>query len=141
VVYPRIGVVLGRGGAAFEKLLMVFKSGLGGRLGNGRQWMPWIHLDDLRAALVHAVVSDSLKGPVNCTAPAPERNVDFTRKFAKAVRRPALLPVPGFALKLALGGFGGVLLEGQRAVPAALQHDGFSFQYPTLESALGNLLA
>lgn len=139
VVRPRIGVVLGREGAAFKKLLLVFKSGLGGRLGSGLQWMPWIHIDDLRAALVHAVVSDSLSGAANCTAPNPERNRDFTRKFAAAVRRPAVLPVPGFALKLALGGFGGVLLAGQRALPAALAADGFRFQYPTLESALGDL--
>jgi uncharacterized protein (TIGR01777 family) len=140
VVRPRIGVVLGRGGSAFEKLLLVFKSGLGGRLGTGQQWMPWIHIDDLRAALVHAVVSDSLSGAVNCTAPHPERNRDFTRKFAAAVRRPALLPVPGFALKLALGGFGGVLLAGQRAIPAALEADRFRFRHPTLESALNDLL-
>lgn len=140
VVRPRIGVVLGRGGPAFEKLVTVFRSGLGGRLGSGRQWMPWIHLEDLRAALVHAVVSESLGGAVNFTAPAPERNGDFTRKFAAALRRPALLPVPGFALKLALGGFGGALLEGQRAVPTALEADGFRFQHPTLESALEDLL-
>lgn len=140
VVRPRIGVVLGRGGPAFEKLLLVFKSGLGGRLGSGLQWMPWIHLDDLRASLVHAVVSDSLTGAVNCTAPHPERNRDFTRKFAAAVRRPAVLPVPGFALKLALGGFGGALLAGQRALPAALEADGFQFRHPALESALRDLL-
>ncbi|MFZ9937219.1 MAG: TIGR01777 family oxidoreductase [Luteolibacter sp.] len=140
VVCPRIGVVLGRGGPAFAKLATIFKTGLGGRLGDGRQWMPWVHLDDLRAALVHAVVSESLQGPVNCTAPAPERNADFTRKLAEALHRPAILPVPGFALKLALGGFGGALLEGQRAVPAALETDGFHFRYPTLEAALEELL-
>ena len=140
VVRPRIGVVLGRGGPAFEKLRLVFKAGLGGRLGSGCQWMPWIHLADLRAALVHAVVSDSLTGPVNCAAPQPERNRDFTRKFARTLHRPALLPVPGFALKLALGGFGGALLAGQRALPAALQENGFPFRYPTLESALVDLL-
>ncbi len=140
VVRPRTGVVLGRGGAAFGKLLLVFKYGLGGRLGNGRQWMPWIHLDDLRAALIHAVVSDTLTGAANCSAPHPERNRDFTRKFAAAVHRPALLPVPGFALKLALGGFGGALLAGQRALPAALEADGFRFRFSTLESALAELL-
>jgi len=141
VVRPRIGVVLGRGGRAFEKLHRIFKFGLGGRLGSGQQWMPWIHLHDLRAALVHAVESDSLSGAANGTAPRPERNVDFTRKFAAAVHRPALLPVPGFALKLALGGFAGALLAGQRAVPAALEADGFHFRYPTLESALEELLS
>jgi uncharacterized protein len=140
VVRPRIGVVLGRDGAAFGKLLRIFRSGLGGRLGSGNQWMAWIHLDDLRAALVHAVVSESLRGAANCTAPHPERNRDFTCKFAAALHRPAALPVPGFALKLALGGFGGALLASQRALPAALEADGFHFRHPTLESALANLV-
>jgi hypothetical protein len=140
VVRPRFGVVLGRGGSAFEKLLLVFKSGLGGRLGSGRQWMPWIHLEDLCAALVHAVVNESLSGAANCSAPLPERNRDFTRKFAAALHHPAVLPVPGFALKLALGGFGGVLLASQRALPAALEASGFQFRYPTLQSALAELV-
>jgi uncharacterized protein (TIGR01777 family) len=140
VVRPRIGVVLGRGGPAFEKLRLVFKWGLGGRLGSGKQWMPWIHLADLRAALVHAVVSETLTGPANCAAPQSERNRDFTRKFAGALHRPALLPVPGFALKLALGGFAGAVLASQRVIPAALGENGFRFQYPTLESALADLL-
>jgi hypothetical protein len=103
--------------------------------------MPWIHLTDLRAAMVHAVLSDSLSGAVNGTAPAPERNAGFTRKLASAVHRPAIFPVPGFALKLVLGGFGGALLEGQRAVPAALERDGFSFKFPTLEAALADLVS
>lgn len=140
VICPRIGIVLGHGGSAMGKLLCIFKSGLGGRLGSGRQWMPWIHLHDLRAALVHAVLSESLAGAVNCAAPKPERNADFTRKLASAVRRPALLPVPGFALKLALGGFGGALLHSQNALPAALEAQGFEFRFPDLESALADLL-
>lgn len=140
VVRLRTGIVLGSEGDAFRRLAMVFKCGLGGRLGNGRQWMPWIHIDDQRAAILHAVFSAALHGAVNVCAPAPERNVDFTRKFAAAVRRPAVFPVPGFALKLALGGFGGALLEGQRALPAALEADGFRFRFPTLEPALADLL-
>ena len=85
-------------------------------------------------------VSGNLAGPVNGCAPYPESNRDFTRKFAAAVRRPALLPVPGFALKLALGGFGGALLGSQLAIPGALLEDGFEFRFPTLESALGDLV-
>jgi uncharacterized protein (TIGR01777 family) len=139
VVRVRTGIVLGRDGAAFKKLLRVFKAGIGGRLGSGRQWMPWIHLHDLQAAIVHAVLSESLAGPINGSAPAPERNMDFTRKLAAALHRPAVFPVPGFALKLVLGGFGGALLEGQRALPAALEADGFTFRFPTLESALADL--
>jgi NAD dependent epimerase/dehydratase family enzyme len=88
---------------------------------------------------VHAVVTDRLAGAVNGTAPTPERNADFTRKLAAALRRPAVLPVPGFALKLVLGGFGGALLAGQRAVPAALEAAGFEFRFRKLEEALGDL--
>ncbi len=141
VVRLRIGIVLGRDGSAFKKLILVFKSGIGGRLGSGRQWMPWIHVDDLRAAIVHAVLTPSLSGPVNGSAPTPERNRDFTRKLASALHRPALFPVPGFALKLAVGEFGGALLAGQRALPEALLSSGFRFSYPTLESALSDLVS
>jgi uncharacterized protein (TIGR01777 family) len=141
VVKLRIGMVLGKNGPAFEKLRTVFKLGVGGRLGSGQQWMSWIHVEDLRAAIVHAVVSETLRGAVNATAPVPERNVDFTRKLASALRRPALFPVPPCALKLALGEFSSVLLAGQRVLPGALLADGFEFRFRTLESALGDLLA
>lgn len=141
VVRMRIGVVLGKDGPAFRKLMFVFKLGVGGKLGSGNQWMPWIHLADLRAAMVHAACSATLVGPVNGTAPQPLKNSDFTRKLAAAVHRPAFFHAPGFALKIALGGFGGALLAGQRAMPHALDQDGFQFQFPTLEGALANLLA
>lgn len=140
VVRMRIGIVLGEGGMAFEKLRKVLKTGLGGRLGNGRQWMPWIHVADLTGAIVHALEHASMAGPVNAVAPEPLRNEDFTRKFAKALRRPAILPVPGLALRLALGEFAGALLASTRALPAALLADGFEFRYPTLEAALRDLL-
>ncbi len=140
VVRMRIGIVLGRDGSAFKKLLLVFKSGIGGRLGTGQQWMPWIHLDDLHAAILHGLFSENLTGPVNGTSPTPERNCDFTKKLAAALHRPAIFPVPGFALKLALGGFGGALLAGQRALPTALQAAGLRFKFPTLESALADLI-
>lgn len=140
VVRLRTGIVLGRDGEAFRKLVTVFKTGLGGRLGSGRQWMPWIHIADHRAAIVHAVFSESLTGAINLSAPVAERNRDFTRKLAAALHHPAILPVPGFALRLALGGFGSALLAGQHALPAALEEDGFKFRFPTLESALADLL-
>ena len=136
----RIGVVLGRGGKAFEKLLTVFKAGIGGRLGNGKQWMPWIHVDDLRRAIVFSLNHPELHGAVNGTAPNPETNAKLTYKLAKAVRRPAFFQVPGFVLKLAFGGFGGALLEGQRAVPKQLLQAGFEFQFGKLEDALRDLL-
>ncbi|MGC4015650.1 MAG: TIGR01777 family oxidoreductase [Luteolibacter sp.] len=141
VVLLRTGVVLGKGGAAFDKLRAIFRLGLGGRIGSGRQWMPWIHLQDEVEAMVHLLRSPELRGPFNLAAPQPERNVDFTRKFAAALHRPALLPVPGFALKLALGEFAGAVLGGQRAEPAALERSGFRFQFPSLEGALADLLA
>ncbi len=140
VVRRRTGNVLGKDGPAFEKLCGIFKLGIGGRLGSGKQWMPWIHLADLRAAIVHAVLSETLAGPVNGSAPNPERNSDFSSKLGDALHRPAILPSPAFALKLVLGEFATALLASQRAVPTALLADGFSFRYPTLESALAELV-
>jgi uncharacterized protein (TIGR01777 family) len=140
VVRLRIGVVLGRGGKAFEKLLTVFKAGIGGRLGNGKQWTPWIHVDDLRRAIVFSLNHPELHGAVNGTAPNPETNGELTCKFAKAVGRPAFFPVPGWVLKLALGGFGGALLQGQRAVPKQLLQAGFEFRFAKLEDALRDLV-
>ncbi len=139
VVCLRIGIVLGRNGSAFEKLRMVLRLGIGGRLGSGKQWMPWIHLDDLRAAIVHAVFSETLAGPVNGTAPHPETNANLTRKFAGALHRPAIFPAPAFALRLVLGDFASALLAGQRAIPEALEDDGFTFRFPKLEGALADL--
>ena len=102
--------------------------------------MPWIHLADHRAAIVHALLSENLAGPLNLTAPHPERNRDFTRKLAAALHRPAILPSPAFALRLALGEFSSALLASQRALPAALEADGFQFRFPTLEQALADLI-
>ncbi len=139
VVKFRIGVVLGKGGQAFEKLMMVFKLGIGGRLGDGQQWMPWIHVEDLRLAMVFCITTEAAEGAVNGTAPEPERNIDLTRKLSKAVNRWVFFPVPGFALKLALGGFGGALLVGQKAIPTKLESLGFTFRYRKLEDALNEL--
>lgn len=135
----RTGVVLGKGGQAFEKLITVFKLGIGGRLGNGKQWMPWIHVDDLRSAMIFCLKNPEISGVVNGTAPEPETNAALTRKLAKAVGRWEFLPVPVFALKLALGGFGGFLLASQRVVPMRLSAAGFRFQHPTLGDALSDL--
>lgn len=140
VVKLRIGVVIGPGGAAFQKLGRVIKLGIGGRLGSGKQWMPWIHHEDLRAAIAHAIFSESLRGPINATAPRPERNADLTRKFAAALHRPAIFAAPAFALRLVLGEFSTALLASERAVPTALERDGFNFRYPMLEEALRDLI-
>jgi uncharacterized protein (TIGR01777 family) len=136
----RIGIVLGREGEAFKQMMIPFRLGVGGRLGSGSQWMPWIHVEDLAASMLHGIGHASLSGPVNGTAPTPERNADFTRKLAKSVHRPAILPAPPFALKLLLGEFAGVILASQNAVPRVLLESGFKFRYPTLEMALADLV-
>jgi uncharacterized protein (TIGR01777 family) len=116
-----------------------FSMGLGGRFGDGSQWMPWIHVADQVGGMLHAIDQD-LSGPVNATAPAAERNADFTRKLAKALGRPAFMHAPAFALKLGLGGFADALLASQRAIPVKLVESGFKFRYPTLEEALEELV-
>lgn len=134
----RTGIVLGRGGDAWERMKKVFSLGLGGRFGTGCQWMPWVHVDDLAAGILHAI-QHQLGGPLNGVAPEPERNKDFTEKLAKSLNRPAFMHAPGWGLKLGLGEFGGALLASQRAVPAALLDNGFRFRFPSLDSALAEL--
>jgi len=140
VVLPRIGIVLGRGGA-LAKMLPAFKSGVGGTLGPGTQWMSWIHLDDLIGIMEFALKAPSAKGPLNGTAPNPVRNTEFTRQLAKAVHRWALFPVPEFALKLLFGEMSIAILASQRALPAATEKAGYVFRYPELHSALQSVLA
>lgn len=139
VVIPRIGIVIGRDGGAFGKLVTLFRAGLGGRLGSGHQWMPWIHIEDVRCAIVHAVLEESVLGPFNATAPNPATNREFTRKLAQAVHRPAIFPAPGFALRLILGEFATALLAGQRACPRVLEQTGYRFHFAHLEEALSEL--
>ena len=136
----RTGIVLGREGAGFKQMILPFRLGLGGRLGPGTQWLPWIHVEDLAASMLHGIGHASLVGPVNGTAPEPERNADFTHKLAKALKRPAFATVPPFVLKLMLGDFATATLASHRAVPRALLESGFRFRYPTLEMALVELV-
>jgi uncharacterized protein (TIGR01777 family) len=139
VVRVRIGVVLAAGGGALPRMLPPFRMGLGGRLGNGRQWMSWIHLDDL-AALFQLAVESQVRGPLNAVAPQPVTNSDFTHELAHTLRRPAVFPVPEFALRLLFGEMADVLLASQRVVPAAAEAAGFRFRFPQLASALAGLL-
>ncbi len=141
VVMLRTGVVLGRDGGALKQMLIPFKLGLGGPVGNGRQWMPWVSLDDLVGIIVYAIESTHVQGPVNATAPNPVQNREFTKTLAHVLHRPAFLPVPAFALKLLLGEFAEVLLASQRVVPRRLQEAGYAFRHSTLEEALGAILA
>lgn len=136
----RIGVVLGPEGGALAKLLPIFKLGGGGPVGDGKQWMPWIHRDDLVALLLFALEFPGTGEVMNATAPSPARNKDFTAELARAVKRPAFLPAPAFALRLVLGEMASVLLESQRVVPHRTQELGFRFSFPELGPALRDLL-
>ncbi|HUY35164.1 MAG TPA: TIGR01777 family oxidoreductase [Pirellulales bacterium] len=140
VVNPRIGIVLGRGGGALSKMLIPFKLGAGGPLGNGRQWMSWIHVDDLVGLLLHAAEQAEISGPLNAVAPNPVTNGEFTRLLGKALHRPAFMPLPGFMLKLVVGEFGGVLLDSQRVVPSVALRTGYDFRFPELAGALDDIL-
>lgn len=140
VVLVRTGVVLGPDGGALAQMLPLFKYGLGGRLGSGRQYMPWIHIDDLIGAMLFARGASNLRGPVNVVAPNPLSNREFTHALASSLHRPAIFPVPGFALKIVLGEFANVLLGSQRAVPEVLQQAGYTYVFPELKAALHDLL-
>lgn len=141
VVHPRIGVVLAGHGGALARMLMPFRLGLGGRLGSGRQWMSWIALDDVVSVLETAIADERLAGPVNAAAPEPVRNAEFTRVLACTLGRPALAPVPAFALRALAGGLADeLLLASIRVAPRALERCGFRHARPTLEEALASLL-
>lgn len=136
VAIMRVGIVLGRGGA-LAKMLPVFKLGAGGPLGDGSQWMSWVHVEDLAAMYVRAAREADFHGVYNGTAPYPVTNKDFTRVLAKVLKRPALIPAPVFALKFAFGERAQILLEGQRVIPKRLHDEAhFHYRYPTLEMAL-----
>jgi uncharacterized protein (TIGR01777 family) len=135
----RIGFVLGKDGGALGRMAPVFKAFAGGRLGSGKQWMPWIHADDVAKIFVHAMETASVRGVWNATAPNPARNAEFTRELARAVHRPALFPVPLLALKIAFGELAQHMLDSARVVPAAALEQGFVFQYPSLGAALDAL--
>ena len=142
-VSMRIGVVLSPRGGALATMLPPFRMGVGGRVGSGRQWMPWIHLDDVTAAMVHLLEAPagSLEPVYNLTAPNPVTNADFTSALGKALRRPTTLPVPGFGMRLAFGEMASaLLLSGQRVVPRRLLASGFEFRHPEIGPALMDLL-
>ncbi|HEX2187333.1 MAG TPA: TIGR01777 family oxidoreductase [Longimicrobiaceae bacterium] len=137
VVHPRMGVVLGGEGGALEKMSLPFKLGVGGKLGSGRQWMSWVALADVVAAIRFAIGAEGLAGPVNLTSPVPVTNEEFTRVLGRVLGRPTFFTAPGFALKLVLGEMADeTLLVSLRAVPKKLQEAGFVFRYPDLEGAL-----
>ncbi len=141
VVHLRTGIVLAKEGGALSKMLPLFKLGIGGRFGSGRQWMSWISIDDEADAIVHLLTSD-LAGPVNLTAPQPVTNTEFVKTLGEVLSRPTVVPVPAFGPKLLLGGerAEALLLGGQRVLPRALQADGYEFAHATLEPTLRPLV-
>lgn len=136
VVIIRTGVVLGRNGGALAKMLPLFKLGLGGPVGSGKQYMSWIHIEDLANMYVEALKNDQTKGVLNGTAPYPATNAEFTKLMGKVLKRPAFLPAPAFAIQLALGEMSQIVLEGQKVLPVKFKEMNFRYRYPTLEMAL-----
>ncbi len=135
--YLRTGIVLGKNGGALSKMLPAFKLGLGGPMGNGQQWMSWIHIDDLIGILLHIINNKDIKGAVNGTAPNPVTNKVFSSTLAGVLKRPAFLPMPAFVLKLMLGEMAQeLLLSGQRVMPKKMLDAAYDFQYADLENAL-----
>lgn len=141
VVLLRTSVVLGAGGGALRAMLPFFRMGLGGRLGPGKQWMSWIHIDDEAALTLHAVEQQGIEGPLNAVAPRPCRNEEFTRTLAGAVHRPAFFHAPAFLLKAALGDFSHELLDSKRIISKHAAASGFTYRFPSLDTALAGIAA
>ena len=139
VVITRFGIVLGPGGGVLGQMVPLFRAFLGGPLGSGRQWFSWVHLEDLFGALLHLTGRAGSAGAYNIAAPAPVTNRELARELGRVLRRPALVPAPAFAVRLALGEFGNVVLKGQRVLPRRLLAEGFRFAYPRIEGALAAL--
>ena len=140
LVLPRIGVVLGEDGGALSKMLLPFRLGLGGPLGSGTQWMPWIHRDDLVGLLVAALEDPRFEGPVNATAPGPVTMREFASTLGRVLHRPAFAPAPAFAIRAAMGEMAALVLDGQKALPTKASSLGFRFLFESLEPALREIL-
>jgi uncharacterized protein (TIGR01777 family) len=141
VVMTRTGVVLSPSGGALAKMLPFFRLGLGGPVAGGHQYVPWIHLDDVVAALLHSLDDDAVQGPVNVTAPNPVTNIELSHALGHALGRPAVLPVPGLAVKVLYGEMAEMVTTGQRALPTRLLARGYGFRHPQIEPALRDVLA
>ena len=135
----RTGVVLSRAGGALKTMLPAFQFGVAGKLGNGRQWFPWIHIADIVGLIKHTMLDEQVRGPLNAAAPNPVTNEEFTKELAAVLNRPALIPVPKFALELLFGEMAAVLLASQRVLPEVALKAGYQFQFPWLRAALRDL--
>ena len=140
VITTRFGVVFGKNGGALQQMVLPFKFFMGGPVGNGQQWAPWIHIEDLCRAQLFVIQNNDLEGPFNYVAPDLVRNADLAKAIGKTLGRPWFMPAPSFMIKLLLGEFGRVILEGQKAVPKKLLDSGFTFKFPGLDGALKNIL-
>ncbi len=140
VITARFGIILGKGGGALTQMTLPFKFFAGGPIGNGKQWVPWMHIKDLCRAELFLIENEQIRGPVNFSAPTPVRNLDLVKAIGKEMGRPSFIPAPAFMIKLVLGEFGSVVLEGQRAIPKVLLDNGFQFEFPTIDVALEDLL-
>ena len=141
VVNVRFGIVLSKDGGALAKMMTPFKIGMGGKIGSGTQYMSWIAMDDVTSAIYHTLITESLKGPVNVTAPNPVTNKEFTSTLGEVLKRPAVVPIPAFAAKLAFGEMANdLLLASTKVAPKRLSDSGYKFQYPELENALKHVL-
>jgi uncharacterized protein (TIGR01777 family) len=140
VVVTRTGVVLSPSGGALAKMLPFFRAGVGGPVAGGNQYVPWIHIDDVVAAMLFCLDSGDATGAINLTAPRPVVNTELSKALGHALHRPAVLPVPGFALKLLYGEMAEIVTTGQRAIPRRLEELGFSFEHPEIEPALRDVL-
>ncbi len=140
VILMRTGVVLGKNGGALAAMLPAFRLGIGGKLGHGRQWFPWIHLSDLTNAIIFLMESKTIHGPVNLSAPSPVRNKELTKCLGQALHRPTFLTVPRFAIRLVLGELSSVVLEGCRMMPGVLLENGFTFRFPEAAPAIEEIV-
>ena len=140
IIHPRLGVVFGKKAEAWQKMKTPFALGVGGKLGNGKQWLPWVHIQDVVESLIFLSESATATGPYNIVSPTPVRNKELTRSLGSAMRRPTLFGVPRIILRLLLGEFSSALLASQRVIPEKLQNAGYQWRYPELTKALKELL-
>lgn len=140
VVITRFGIVMGEKGGSLSQMIPLFKKYIGGPIGSGKQWFSWVHIKDLTEAFLFLLKHPEISGPVNICSPNPVRNKDLAKALGKALHKPSFMPAPGFMIKLVLGEFGSVILEGQRVIPKTLLENGFIFQYPDIDKALQNIV-
>ena len=140
VVITRFGIVMGEKGGALSQMIPLFKKYIGGPIGSGKQWFSWIHMKDLAEAFAFLLKHPEISGPVNVCSPNPVRNKDLAKALGRALHRPSFIPAPGFMVKLVLGEFGSVILEGQKVIPKKLLENGFVFQYADIHEALQGIV-